>query len=92
MSVSILSGSCFLIFSKSGRIFSATVNGLADEVGLMPNTTESAPFAVARELSLSLFNSMVAISRRRTKSSPREATIKLPNCSTDFVVVSTLLR
>ena len=87
-----LSGSCCLIVSKSGRIFSATVNGFAVEVGLIPNTTESEPFAVARELSFSLFNSIVAISRNRTSSLPLVLTIKLPKSSTDFVVVSTLLR
>ena len=58
----------------------------------MANTTDSAPFAVARELSFSLFNSTVAISRKRTKSSPFDEIIKLLSCSTDFVVVSTLLR
>ena len=90
MSDSIASGRLFLILSYSGRTFAATVNGFADEVGLIANTTESAPFATARELSLDLFNSISAISRKRTNLSPLDVTIKLPNSSTDFVVVSTL--
>ena len=84
------SGRLFLMLSYNGRTFSATVNGFAEEVGLIANTTESEPFATARELSLDLFNSTSAISRKRTSLSPLDATIRLPNSSTDFVVVSTL--
>ena len=78
------------MLSYNGRILAATVSGFADEVGLIANTTESAPFATARELSLDLFNSISAISRKRTNLSPLEVTIKFLNSSTDLVVVSTL--